>query len=76
MSPGDPVAAAAARIKAAWESGRICPLSGRGLRARVLRAGRLVRAGMLSPAEAAAVAAEAENVVMAFAPLPVPPLDD
>ena len=58
------------------EAGRICPLSGRGLRARVLRAGRLVRAGMLSPAEAAAVAAEAENVAMAFAPLPVPPLDD
>ncbi|UGB27592.1 hypothetical protein LPC10_08515 [Methylorubrum sp. B1-46] len=75
MSPGE-IAATADRIQAAWESGRICSLSGRGLRARVLRAGRLVRAGMLSPAAAAAVAIEAENVALAFAPLPTPPLDD
>ncbi|CAO4140921.1 Antitoxin VbhA domain-containing protein [Methylorubrum thiocyanatum] len=75
MSPVE-LQATAARIQAAWESGRICPLVGRGLHARVLRAGRLVRAGMLSPAKSTAVAVEAENVALAFAPLPTPPLDD
>lgn len=69
MSPGDPVAAAAARIREAWEAGRICRLAGAGLRARAMEAGRLRDAGVLSPAAAAVVAAAAENVAMAFEPL-------
>lgn len=64
--------ATAARIQAAWESGRICSLAGRGLRARVVRAGRLLDASVLPVAEAERIAAEAENVAAAFAPLPVP----
>ncbi|UYW26251.1 hypothetical protein OKC48_23770 [Methylorubrum extorquens] len=64
--------AVADRIQGARESGRICSLAGRGLRARVVRAGRLLDAGVLSSAEAERVATEAENVALAFAPLPVP----
>lgn len=62
--------AVADRIQAAWDAGRICSLAGRGLRARVLRAGRLLDAGVLSPAEAERIAVEAENVALAFGPLP------
>ncbi|WP_375274995.1 hypothetical protein [Methylorubrum thiocyanatum] len=64
--------AVADRIQAAWETGRICSLAGRGLRARVVRAVRLLDAGLLSPAEAERIAIEAENVALAFGPLPVP----
>lgn len=69
MSHGDPVAAAAARIQAAWEAGRICRLAGGGLRDRALEAGRLRDAGDLSWEVAATVASVAENVAMAFEPL-------
>jgi hypothetical protein len=62
-------AAAAARIQALWESGRVCPLVGRGLRARVLEAGRLAAAGHLPADDARRVAFEAENVATAFGPL-------
>ncbi|QIJ77444.1 hypothetical protein GU700_24380 [Methylobacterium sp. NI91] len=67
--------AVANRIQAAWEAGRICSLAGRGLRARVVRAGRLLDAGVLPLAEAERISAEAENVAMAFAPLPQPPVE-
>ncbi|MGU3339437.1 hypothetical protein ACLBXJ_15580 [Methylobacterium mesophilicum] len=60
----------ALRIQAAWEAGRACPLAGRRLRDRVLRARRLVEAGLMGVAEADRVAAEAENVALAFQPLP------
>lgn len=62
--------ATADRIQRAWEAGRICSLAGRGLRARVVRAGRLLDAGLLPPAEAERIAAEAENGALAFGPLP------
>lgn len=62
-------AAAAARIQALWESGRVCPHTGRGLRNRVLEAGRLAAAGRVSPDDARRVAYEAENVATAFGPL-------
>ncbi len=69
MSRGDPVAAAAARIQAAWEGGRIWRLSGAGLRASAQEAGRRRDAGVLSPEAAAGVAAATENVALAFEPL-------
>lgn len=62
-------AAAADRIQAMWESGRVCGLVGRGLRARVVEAGRLAAAGHVSPDDARRVVLEAENVAMAFGPL-------
>ncbi|MFY9293406.1 MAG: hypothetical protein WAP03_22300 [Methylorubrum rhodinum] len=62
-------AAAADRIQALWESGRVCPLVGRGLQARVVEAGRLAAAGHLLPDDARRVALEAENVAAAFGPL-------
>lgn len=74
-APVPPDLSAAARLQAAWEAGRCCSLVGRGMRARVLRAGRLVQAGLMLPEEAERVAAEAENVALGFAPLPVPPDD-
>lgn len=66
---GDEFAAAAARIQALWESGRVCPHAGRGLRNRVLEAGRLAAAGRVSAEDARRVAYEAENVATAFSPL-------
>lgn len=66
---GGEVSAAAARIQAMWESGRVCPHAGRGLRNRVLEAGRLAAAGRVTPDDARRVAEEAENVATAFAPL-------
>ncbi|SEO94310.1 hypothetical protein SAMN04487843_105122 [Methylobacterium sp. ap11] len=71
----DDLAAVAARIQAMWETGRICSLVGRGMRARVLRAARLVEAGRLTLDEARQVAREAEGVATSFAPLPEPPHD-
>lgn len=62
-------AAAAARIQALWEGGRCCPLVGRGLRARVVEAGRLAAAGHVSADDTRRVAMEAENVAVAFGPL-------
>ncbi|MGN7127398.1 hypothetical protein [Methylorubrum thiocyanatum] len=67
--------AVADHIQRAWESGRICSLAGRGLRARVVRAGRLFDAGVLPVAEAERIAVEAENVALAFGPLPLPPVE-
>ncbi len=58
-----------ARLQAMWESGRVCPHTGRGLRNRVLEAGRLAAAGHVSPDDARRVAFEAENVAVAFGPL-------
>ncbi|MEH3143990.1 MAG: hypothetical protein PGN34_01210 [Methylobacterium frigidaeris] len=66
---GDDLAAAAARIQSLWEGGRCCPLVGRGLRDRVLEAGRLATAGHVSADDARRVALEAENVATAFNPL-------
>jgi len=66
---GDEFASAAARIQALWESGRVCSLVGRGLRARVVEAGRLAAAGHVSPDDARRVALEPENVATAFNPL-------
>lgn len=66
---GDDLAATAARIQAMWESGRVCPHTGRGLRNRVLEAGCLAAAGHVSANDARRVALEAENVATAFGPL-------
>lgn len=66
---GGEVSAAAARIQAMWESGRVCPHTGHGLRNRVLEAGRLAAAGHVSADDARRVAYEAENVATAFGPL-------
>ena len=68
LGPGE-ISAVAARIKALWEGGRVCPLVGRGLRARVVEAGRLAAAGHLPADDARRVAFEAENVATAFGPL-------
>ncbi|CAO4147834.1 hypothetical protein [Methylorubrum aminovorans] len=65
--------AVADRIQRSWEAGRICSLAGRGLRARVVRAGRLLDAGVLPADEAERIATEAENVAPGFALLPLPP---
>ncbi|MBK3398512.1 MULTISPECIES: hypothetical protein [Methylobacterium] len=62
-------AAAAARIEAMWEAGRVCPFVGRGLRARVVEAGRLAAGGEVLADDARRVALEAENVATAFGPL-------
>lgn len=61
--------AAAARIQAMWESGCVCPHTGRGLRDRVLEAGRLAAAGHLPADDARRITLEAENVSVAFGPL-------
>lgn len=65
----DECTAAAARIEALWGSGRVCPLVGRGLRARVVVASRLAAAEHVSPDDARRIALEAENVATAFGPL-------
>lgn len=62
-------AAAAARIQALRESGRVCPHTGRGLRNRVLEAGRLAAAGHLPADDARRIAFEAEGVAVSFGPL-------
>ncbi|MCF4127916.1 hypothetical protein [Methylobacterium sp. SyP6R] len=64
------------RIQAAWESGRCCSLVGRAARARVMRAARLVEAGLLSPDEARRVAERAEALALSVEPLPAPPVSD
>ncbi|WP_264048949.1 hypothetical protein [Methylobacterium flocculans] len=64
--------ATADRIQAAWQMGRSCRLVARGFRARVIWAARLVDAGMLHPEAAMRIAAEAESLALAFAPLPMP----
>ncbi|MET7242343.1 hypothetical protein ABZT49_03155 [Methylobacterium sp. EM32] len=68
--------AVADRIHAAWEAGEICSLIGRGARARVLRAARLVEAGLLPLDEAHRVAARAWSLAMGVEPLPAPPVGD
>lgn len=68
--------AVAARIQEAWESGRICPLTGHGFRARVVRLDRLRGDGLIRRDVARRLADEAENMALAIPPLPVPPLGD
>lgn len=68
LGPGE-ISAAASRIQALWEAGRVCPHTGRGLRDRVFEAGRLAAAGHVSADDARRVAYEAENVATAFGPL-------
>lgn len=64
------LAALAASIQRAWESGRVCSLIGRGARARVVRIGRLVAAGHIDRERATRLARETEAAVYCFAPLP------
>lgn len=74
---GDPhLQAVADRIEAAYESGRTCRYTGRGFRDRVIRLDRLLGDGLIVRAVARRLADEAENVALAIAPLPVPPLGD
>jgi len=73
MESIDTVDIIASRIRAAWEAGRICPLVGRGCRARVSRVGRLVEAGRLDPALGLRLAREVEALAFCFAPLPPEP---
>ncbi|WP_264051085.1 hypothetical protein [Methylobacterium flocculans] len=73
METSDTFALIAARIRDAWEAGRICSLVGRGCRARVIRIGRLVAAGRLDPAIGLRLASEVEGVTYFFAPLPPEP---
>lgn len=70
MQRHDDLSSIASQIQAAWKSGRVCPLVGRGARARVVRLGRLVSAGLLSSSEALDRAREAEALALCFAPLP------
>lgn len=64
------LAALAASIQRAWESGRVCSLVGRGARARVVRISRLLAAGRIDRERAMRLAREAETVAYCFAPLP------
>ncbi|BAU90594.1 hypothetical protein MPPM_1989 [Methylorubrum populi] len=73
MDTTDNLDAIAARIQAAWESGRICSLVGRGCRARIVRIGRLVTAGRLDPAAGLRLAIETEALAFCLAPLPPEP---
>ena len=69
----DEVLASAERIRRCWQAGRCCRLVARGLRARVLGAARRLDAGSMDPEVAGRIAMEAENVAMAFGPLPAMP---
>lgn len=74
---GDPhLRAVVARIEAACESRRICAFTGRGFRDRVACLDRLLGDGLIGRTVARRLADEAENVALAIAPLPVPPLGD
>lgn len=73
MESSDTLDVIASRIRAAWESGRVCSLVGRGCRARVVRLGRLVEAGRLDPALGLRLAREVEALAFCFAPLPPEP---
>lgn len=64
------IAAIAATLTHAFERGRICPLVGRGARARVLRIAELVEGGVLPPLTALQLAREAEELALCFSPLP------
>lgn len=66
---GAELADTAARIQAMWESGRVCPHTGRGLQNRALEAGHLAASGHVSADDARRIALEAENVAVAFGPL-------
>lgn len=73
MESSDTLDVIASRIQAAWESGRICSLVGRGCRARVVRLGRLVEARRLDPALGLRFARETEALAFCLAPLPPEP---
>ncbi|MBI1689495.1 hypothetical protein [Methylorubrum sp. DB1722] len=73
MESTDTIDAIASRIQAAWESGRICSLVGRGCRARVIRIGRLVEARRLDPAVGLRLTLETEALAFCLAPLPPEP---
>ncbi|AMB45052.1 hypothetical protein [Methylobacterium sp. AMS5] len=74
MTLHDDLPSIAAQIHAAWLSGRICSLVGRGCRARILRLIRLVEQGQVPPETALRLARETEAVAFCLAPLP--PGDD
>lgn len=65
------IAAIAVALTRAFETGRVCPLVGRGARARVLAISHLADQGLLSREEALQAAREAEALALCFSPLPV-----
>ncbi|BAQ49543.1 hypothetical protein [Methylobacterium aquaticum] len=65
-----PIAAIAATLTHAFETGRVCDLVGRGARARVLRIQELVEGGILPPLTGLQLAREAEELALCFSPLP------
>ncbi|MEE8629718.1 MULTISPECIES: hypothetical protein [Methylobacterium] len=66
----DTIAAIAATLTRACETGRICPFVGRGARARVVRIGELAASGELPSLTAMQMAREAEALAYCFSPLP------
>ncbi len=66
----EPIAAIAAGLAHAFETGRVCPLVGRGARARVLRIAELVEGGSMPPLTGLQLAREAEALALCFSPLP------
>lgn len=70
MTQFDDLAAIAAQIQRAWETGRICPHVGAGARARILHLGRLADQGLFPREGALQAAREAEALALCFSPLP------
>ncbi len=64
------IAAIAAALTRAFESGRVCPLVGRGARDRALKLADLAEGGHLPPHIALQLAREVSELALCFAPLP------
>lgn len=62
----DEIRDCAARIARSYEEGRCCREAGAGLRMRALHALCLVSDGLMTLEEAGRIAAECENVALAF----------
>jgi hypothetical protein len=64
------IAAIAATLTRAFDTGHVCPLVGRGAWARILRIAELVEGGTLPPLTGLQLAREAEALALCFSPLP------